>query len=149
MPNSLPMITIQTPCTVPWDTMRGDDRVRFCGQCERQVFDLGNLSSSEVMELLGGTEEVPCVRFYRRPDGRVMTADCPLSIRERTWKWLHRRAAWAASLFASLCLPACGAIHRSMMFQGAIDTHERAKWIPDDKPVEVAPMARPIGVEAK
>lgn len=107
MVTPLPILSITTPCTVPWNVMHGDDRVRYCGQCRRQVFDLTNLTSAEVADLLGDGGSLPCVAFYSRADGRVVTADCSLSIRERTWKWLRRRAAWAAAVFASLFLPAC------------------------------------------
>ncbi len=37
----------------------------------------------------------------------VLTADGPACVRVRVWRGLRRRAAWAASLFAMLLLPAC------------------------------------------
>ena len=113
MPISLPTLdtldalTVATPCTVPWDEMSGSDRSRFCDQCRRQVFDLSALTTAEATELLSDPTGAPCVRLYRRPDGRVLTADCPVGLRTRVWRWLRRRAAWAASLFAVLFVPAC------------------------------------------
>ena len=102
----LETLTIATPCTVPWDEMSGDDRTRFCGRCRRHVFDLSAMTTAEASDLLGAPGGRPCVRLYRRPDGRVMTADCPVGVRARIW----RRAVWAASLFALLFLPACRVI---------------------------------------
>lgn len=103
----LDAITIPTPCDVPWGEMRGDNRSRLCGQCQRQVFDLSAISSTEATELLRDPTNRPCVRLYRRPDGRVLTADCPVGLRARVWRGLRRRSAWVASLFAMLFLPAC------------------------------------------
>lgn len=104
----LDSITIETPCNVPWDTMRGDDRVRFCLQCEERVHDISGMTASEALTLVTGTDHPPCVRIFRRADGRVVTADCGLTLREKTWMWLLKRSAWAASLFALLLLSGCG-----------------------------------------
>ena len=52
----------------------------------------------------------------RRPDGRVLTANCPGGLRVRVWQRLRRRAAWAASLFAFLLLPACQGVQGMMVF---------------------------------
>lgn len=78
----LPRLRIASPCREPWDGMEGDARVRHCSRCERDVYDLSALSAREVEDLLrahlalpeGG---LPCVRFYRRADGTILTADCP------------------------------------------------------------------------
>jgi hypothetical protein len=103
----LDAVTIATPCQVPWGEMRGDHRSRHCCQCQRKVFDLSALTTAEAMELLGNSANLPCVRLYRRIDGRVMTADCPVGLRARIWRRLRRRAAWVASLFAMLFLQSC------------------------------------------
>lgn len=103
----LPTIAIASPCSVPWSEMRGDERARFCDRCQKQVFDLSAMTTDAVAELLRESTRTPCIRFYKRTDGRVMTADCPVGLRVRLWRLLRRRAAWAASLFAMLVLPAC------------------------------------------
>ena len=98
---------IPTPCTVPWGEMSGDEKSRFCGQCRRPVFDLTAMTTTEAAELLANPDGRPCVRLYQRSDARVLTADCTVGVRARVWRGLRRRAAWAASLFAMLLLPAC------------------------------------------
>lgn len=100
-------LTIATPCHVPWGEMSGDDRSRFCGRCRRPVFDLSAMTTAEAAALLAGPGGPPCVRLYHRPDGQVLTTDGPAGVRVRVWRRLRRRAAWAASLFALLLLPAC------------------------------------------
>lgn len=100
-------LTIATPCDMSWEEMAGDDRKRFCGECRKHVYDIASMTSDEVADLLGDGMNLPCVRLYRRQNGRVMTADCPVGVRERVWRNLRRRAAWMGSLFAMLFLPSC------------------------------------------
>ncbi|WP_439628761.1 hypothetical protein [Gemmata sp.] len=103
----LDSIAIPVACPVDWDTMHGDDRVRFCDKCNQNVHDVSELARAEAVQLVTDGESMPCLRVYRRPDGRVMTADCTTR-RERVWKWLHKRSAWAAGLFALVFITGCG-----------------------------------------
>jgi hypothetical protein len=87
----LPNLRIGFACKERWETMVGDDRVRACGGCDRPVFNLSEMTRDEAEALLATRGLTPCVRFYRRPDGTVMTNDCPTS-RPRT-----RRLAMVAA----------------------------------------------------
>ena len=102
----LDAITIPVSCPVPWDDMSGDHRTRFCDKCSQNVHDVSELTHAEAVSLVTDGDKLPCLRIYRRPDGRVMTADC-LTRRERAWKWLDRRSAWAAALFALVFMGGC------------------------------------------
>lgn len=113
--NALDSIAIPTHCTVSWGQMAGDDRSRFCRACRHDVHDVSELTTEEAIALLQRPGEPPCLRVYRRNDGRVLTADCATA-RERAWKWLRRHSALAASLFAVLFLSGC----RSVVTQGAM-----------------------------
>lgn len=68
--------------------MIGSERVRFCGQCELNVYNLSAMSSGEAESLIARTEGRLCVRFYRRRDGSIITQDCPVGLRA-----LKRRAS--------------------------------------------------------
>ncbi|HSQ56863.1 MAG TPA: hypothetical protein VLM40_14065 [Gemmata sp.] len=103
----LDSIVIPTHCPVSWDEMEGDERRRFCKNCQQPVHDITALTSSEARALLSKPGKRPCLRIYRRTDGRVMTADCPANYRERIWRWLGRRSAWAATMFAFFFLSGC------------------------------------------
>jgi hypothetical protein len=69
-------IEIGSPCTVPWEGMPGDERVRFCGQCRQNVFNVDALGREEARRLIARQQGRLCVRMLRRPDGTVVTADC-------------------------------------------------------------------------
>jgi len=79
----LDALDVQTPCDVPWETMAGDNRVRFCGHCRQNVYNVEALPRAEAVRLIAAREGRLCVRFHRRSDGTVVTADC----------WARLRAA--------------------------------------------------------
>jgi hypothetical protein len=71
-------ITIPTPCPMDWNLMRGNDRVRLCDSCSNHVYNLSAMTADEVVDLVHRFDgESFCGRFYKRPDGSLVTAECP------------------------------------------------------------------------
>jgi hypothetical protein len=102
---ALHRIEIPTPCTASWDLMQGDDRVRHCGSCNKNVFNLSAMAEDEAADLLAGNADGHlCVRFYRRSDGTVLTSDCgartPSASRQA---WTRLAGATALALSAAAC----------------------------------------------
>lgn len=97
----LDLITIQSPCTESWDRMTGDEQRRFCGACRLHVYDLSAMrrEDAEALVLSRREGERLCVRFARRPDGRVVTDDCG-PVRKALRRRAQRAKAAAAALFA-------------------------------------------------
>jgi hypothetical protein len=85
-------VRIASPCTVEWSSMSGTERVRFCGLCQKNVYELSGLTRDEVLALLAANPDV-CVTFFQRDDGTVLTADC--AVGERLARGA-RRALWVA-----------------------------------------------------
>jgi hypothetical protein len=92
-------VKIASPCPADWDRMIGDERARFCGQCELNVYNLSAMSTLEAESLIARTEGRLCVRYYRRKDGSIITQDCPVGLRR-----LKVRAARIKRAVASLVL---------------------------------------------
>jgi hypothetical protein len=91
-------LRVASPCPASWEAMEGDERVRFCRQCELHVYDLSAMTRAEAESLVARTEGRLCARFYRRADGTVLTSDCPRGLAAA-----RRRVARAAgAAFASL-----------------------------------------------
>lgn len=67
-----------TPCSEPWRAMVGDDRIRRCSRCQRDVLELGGLRLDEVEALLAERGLPRCARFHRREDGTLLAEDCPV-----------------------------------------------------------------------
>jgi hypothetical protein len=90
MPRTLPILQsplaledlqIASPCHAEWSDMQGDERVRFCGLCEKNVYNLAGMSRQEATALVTDREGSVCIRMYRRADGTVLTSDCPVGVR--------------------------------------------------------------------
>ena len=99
MPNpklQMKNIMIASPCTVDWNTMDGDDRVRVCGACKHNVYDTSKLTTKEIVDLMARDSKA-CLKIYRRADGTLLTEDCPFGLRT-----LRRGARTASKIAASL-----------------------------------------------
>jgi hypothetical protein len=92
-------IHIATPCKAGWENMVGDDKVRFCGTCQKNVYNLSELTREEAEALILEKEGNLCGRYYQRQDGTILTKDCAVGISQRRKRRLL--AAGAAGLLAS------------------------------------------------
>jgi hypothetical protein len=99
----LSMIKVASPCTASWDAMKGDDTTRFCGQCSQYVYNLSEMTEDEADALIMEHEGKMCVRFYQRPDGTMMTKDCPVG-----WRAVKRRFAVVAGVAAATLISVFG-----------------------------------------
>ena len=97
--NTLNHVRVAASCPADWDQMIGSDRVRFCGQCSLNVYNLSGLTRSDAETLIAGTEGRLCVRFYRRSDGSIITKDCPVGLRA-----IRRRMSYVAKAISSMVL---------------------------------------------
>jgi hypothetical protein len=89
----LDRIQVAAPCSVPWDAMAGDDRVRHCDDCKLDVYNLSGMTRDEAEVLIESRIGSLCVRFFRRADGTILTADCPTGLKHR-----RRRRLLVASM---------------------------------------------------
>jgi hypothetical protein len=97
----LDSIRVASPCRADWDRMRGDGRVRYCGECRLHVYNFSAMTREEAEALVLANEGRLCARFYRRADGTVLTRDCPVglrAVRARAAAGIARIAAAAACL---------------------------------------------------
>lgn len=74
-------VKLATPCKTTWGQMSGDDKVRFCALCKKNVYNLSTLTRDEAVGLVKAKEGDMCATFFQRPDGTVMTADCSVGVR--------------------------------------------------------------------
>lgn len=91
-------IRIASPCSADWNKMSGDERKRYCGQCRLHVYNISDMNLQEAEALIqGDSGNRLCVQLYRRPDGTVLTRDCPVGV----WR-IKRKIFSACSIVASL-----------------------------------------------
>ena len=96
-------LQIASPCPASWAEMSGDERARFCATCEKHVYDFSKMTAAEGMALIREKEGQVCARLWRRADGTVITADCPVG----AMRLANRRRArlpWAAAACLSVVM---------------------------------------------
>jgi hypothetical protein len=88
--------------------MDGDERVRFCRECNRNVYNLTAMTAREARRVVAEREGRLCVRFYQRRDGTVLTSDCPVGAKRSFLVAGVRAAAAVAGIAAGVtALSAC------------------------------------------
>jgi hypothetical protein len=91
-------LRIASPCPVGWETMKGDERKRFCDMCSLSVYNISEMTRNEAEAFIGKAEGRICARIYRRADGTVITRDCPVGLRA-----VRKRAArFAGGVFSTI-----------------------------------------------
>jgi hypothetical protein len=113
-------VRVASPCTASWDKMVGDDRVRFCGDCKKNVYNLSAMTSAEAKSFIEGVEQAPCVRFFQRADGTMLTSDCPVGATKKKRRLGLIGGASAALLTAGGALMAVAGIRSR---QGGMQQH--------------------------
>jgi carboxypeptidase family protein len=97
----LDRIAVVSPCPVAWNDMVGNDRVRFCNQCNLTVYNISAMTKPEAISFIANAEGRICAKFYRRADGTILTKDCPVGL-HAVRKKVSRAAATAFSALVSL-----------------------------------------------
>ena len=71
--NLLNDITISAPCTADWDSMIGNDQVRFCEHCSLDVHNLSLLTRNQAQRLVTRSKGRLCIRYHHDSTGRPIT----------------------------------------------------------------------------
>ncbi|PYS70786.1 MAG: hypothetical protein DMF69_12465 [Acidobacteria bacterium] len=97
--SKLDHVRVAAPCSADWDSMLGDERVRFCGQCKLNVYNLSEMKRAEAELLIARAEGRLCVRYYQRRDGSIITQNCPVGLQA-----IKRRLSRVANAIGSSLL---------------------------------------------
>ena len=103
--SNLDHVRVAAPCSADWDSMWGDERVRFCGQCKLNVYNLSEMKRSEAELLVARAEGRLCVRYFQRRDGSIITKNCPvglLAIKRRLTRVANAIGSTLLSFFAGI-----------------------------------------------
>jgi hypothetical protein len=115
---SLDRLYVSSPCNADWETMPGNEQVRFCRQCSLNVYNISALTRKQAEKLIAETEGRLCAKLYRREDGTIITRDCPIGIRA-----IKRRVSHVANAALSVVL----GIFANQTGVRAGDGHENCK----------------------
>ncbi len=138
----LDSLRVSSPCKASWDDMVGDERVKFCAQCAKNVYNLSAMSREEAEALVQAKEGDLCARMYQRADGTILTTDCPVGVRKKR----VRRGAIAAvggGLMAAGLLSASATQGAIRVNQGAVVYTSTVSDSPDPGVVSLDPTPPP------
>jgi hypothetical protein len=71
----LDLLHIPRPCPVRWEQMVGNERVRYCDACRKNVYNLSRMTRGQAEALVAASHGDLCARFVRLPDGTVQTEE--------------------------------------------------------------------------
>lgn len=103
----LERVTVAFRCPMSWEKMVGDERERFCGQCQKSVTDLSQMTAQEVESYVAehGPRGSACVRIWRDSNGNLITKGCgsPVAQGQRVAQKAVTVGIAAGSLAAAAC----------------------------------------------
>jgi hypothetical protein len=76
-------VTIPSPCSADWNSMIGNDQVRFCEHCNLDVHNLSLMTRNQAQRLVARANGRLCVRYHYDSAGQPLT----LPVRQK----LHRQ----------------------------------------------------------
>lgn len=60
-------VRVKEPCTQDWETMRGNDQIRFCDHCAKDVNDISSMTKKEAIKLVRRSGGQLCIRYREDP----------------------------------------------------------------------------------
>jgi hypothetical protein len=90
-------ITVPSPCTADWNSMIGNDQVRFCSHCNLNVHNLSQMTRSQAERLVGRANGRLCVRYHHDSMGQPRT----LPVRRKLHRIGRRVSRIAAGAFTA------------------------------------------------
>ena len=119
-------LTVSSPCPKTWEELVGNDRVRYCGQCHLNVYNLTIMNPAEIEQLVHQTGGRLCGRLYVRPDRKATLRDCPTG----RSSIVRRRIRQAAAAFAVVIFGmGCRSLERPSISGWPQWAQEVVKWV--------------------
>ncbi|MEP6925170.1 MAG: ankyrin repeat domain-containing protein [Pyrinomonadaceae bacterium] len=108
-------VEVAAPCSQDWNTMFGNDEVRFCHHCVKNVHDLSAMTRKQAKKLVAQSQGNLCIRYIRRPDGRIQT------IEPKLYKIAGRASRIAAGVFGATLTLASAAYAQGGISPNTVD----------------------------
>jgi hypothetical protein len=96
---NLDNLRVASPCQTDWDAMAGDERTRFCLECNKNVHNLSAMTRQQAASLISERQGKLCARFSLRPDGTLITLE-PTAAASRAPRGRASRVVAAAAFTA-------------------------------------------------
>lgn len=90
-------LTIPEPCSADWNSMTGNEQVRFCEHCELSVHYLSRLTRNQAQRLVARSNGRLCIRYDQDSSGRPVLAP----VRQKLHLISRRASRIAAGAFTA------------------------------------------------
>ncbi len=87
-------LSIPSPCEVDWNSMKGNDQVRFCEHCELSVHNLSQMTRHQAERLVSRSNGRLCVQFVSDENGKPLLSEAGMKL-HRISRRVSRIAAGA------------------------------------------------------
>jgi hypothetical protein len=72
--DTLDRVYLKKPCSTEWNLMEGNDQIRFCSECNKQVYNLSSMTRKQAEDLLAKGGGELCAKIDRDDRGKIITA---------------------------------------------------------------------------
>lgn len=69
----LQRLVVKSPCSQDWDSMVGNDRVRFCEHCSLNVHNISEMTRAQALLLANRSRGRLCVRYHSNVQKEIVT----------------------------------------------------------------------------
>ena len=127
--NFLNNLTIPSPCSADWNSMVGNDQVRFCEHCSLDVHNLSRMTRNQAQRLVARSNGRLCVRYHHDSSGRPLTL--PLSQKLHR---INRRVSRIAAGAFTATLSITSAVSQNSVSAQSVNppsaTQQNPRWVP-------------------
>ena len=107
-------LTIPSPCSADWNSMKGNNQVRFCEHCDLSVHNLSQMTRHQAERLVARSNGRLCVQFVPDANGNPLLSQAGLKLHR-----ISRRASRiAAGAFTATLSVTSAVAHSSQNSQG-------------------------------
>ena len=127
--NFLNNVTVNSPCSADWNSMIGNDQVRYCEHCNFDVHNLSLMTRNQAERLVARSKGRLCVRYHHDPAGRPLT----LPVGQKLHRISRRVSRIAAGAFTATLSVTSAVAQSSTSYQSgnpnpASVTRSIARW---------------------
>lgn len=90
-------LKIDFPCTADWNQMRGNERIRYCEECNKYVYDFARLPRRQVEEMMAASPGRICAKLTYKNNSLVF-----LDSKPRPRPESHRASPLAAAILTAM-----------------------------------------------
>jgi len=128
--NFLNNITIPSPCTADWNSMVGNDQMRFCEHCSLDVHNLSRMTRNQAQRLVARSNGRLCVRYHSDSSGKPLT----LPLAQKLHRINRRVSRIAAGAFSATLSISSAVSQNSASAQQGVNppnaTQQSPRWTP-------------------